>query len=243
MKGKRMKGFAVCLLLLICAISVPSYAAGKSKISKTKANICIGETVTLKVSDTKGKVTWKSSDKKVASVSKKGVVTAKKEGSCKITANVAGKKYSCNVKVTSLPDNYATLNGKKVKVGSVVKFQYILKSSKPIAQVSIRYVFDHDSLKITNLEAANRYPTWLCNEYIPEYWDGNQVCDITHLVGVDKNNPYDFANIACSKGKVLENLKVKVLKSGNFTMDVDVYSACNKEGTQIKNIKVTEKIK
>ncbi|MDD5948638.1 MAG: Ig-like domain-containing protein, partial [Lachnospiraceae bacterium] len=49
--------------------------------------------------NTKKKVTWKSSNKKVAKVSKKGKVTALKKGTAKITAKVSGKKFTCNVNV------------------------------------------------------------------------------------------------------------------------------------------------
>ena len=43
------------------------------------------------------KVVWKSSKKKVATVSKKGKVKAKKPGKTTITAKVGKKKYKCKV--------------------------------------------------------------------------------------------------------------------------------------------------
>ena len=46
-----------------------------------------------------GTVTWKSSNTSVASVSKYGVVSAKKAGKTTITATVSGKKASCTVTV------------------------------------------------------------------------------------------------------------------------------------------------
>lgn len=45
------------------------------------------------------KLTWKTSDKKVATVSKKGTVTAKNKGKCFITASVNGKKVKFTIKV------------------------------------------------------------------------------------------------------------------------------------------------
>lgn len=65
---------------------------------KTKVSLGVGAETTLKVSG-KGKVTWKSSNKKVATVSKKGVVTAKKKGTVRITATRNGKKATCKVQV------------------------------------------------------------------------------------------------------------------------------------------------
>ena len=45
----------------------------------------------------KGTVTWKSSNKKVATVTNIGVVTARKTGKATITAKVKGKKAICKV--------------------------------------------------------------------------------------------------------------------------------------------------
>ena len=46
-----------------------------------------------------GKVTWKSSNSKVASVNKSGKITAKKTGTCTITAKRNGIKLKCKVTV------------------------------------------------------------------------------------------------------------------------------------------------
>lgn len=66
--------------------------AAKVKLSRTKATLEVGDSVKLKVKNYKGKVKWSSSKKKVASVSKKGVVTAKKKGKAVITAKAGVKK-------------------------------------------------------------------------------------------------------------------------------------------------------
>ena len=69
------------------------------KISKTAISLNIGKKYNLKVTGTKQKVTWSSSNKAVATVSSNGIVTAKKGGSAKITAKIGNKKYICNLKV------------------------------------------------------------------------------------------------------------------------------------------------
>lgn len=69
----------VCLLSSLC-IPMESNAAAKVKLSKTKVTLYAGEKTTLKVKNTKEKVKWSSSKKKVATVTQKGVVTAKKSG-------------------------------------------------------------------------------------------------------------------------------------------------------------------
>lgn len=66
-------------------------------LNKTSAVIFVGKTTTFKVAGTKKKVTWKSSNKTIATVNSKGKVTGKKAGNVKITIKVAGKKHVCNV--------------------------------------------------------------------------------------------------------------------------------------------------
>lgn len=79
--------------------SVDEYAASKVKINKTKETVYVGSSTTLKITGTNQKITWSSSDKKVATVSKKGKVTAKKAGTATIIAKVAGEKYKCKITV------------------------------------------------------------------------------------------------------------------------------------------------
>lgn len=69
------------------------------RISKSSISLGTGKKYTLKVNGTKQKVKWSSSNKAIATVSSKGVVTGKKAGSAKITAKVGSKKYICKVTV------------------------------------------------------------------------------------------------------------------------------------------------
>ena len=233
--------FVLVLFLAVIFVSIPCEAASSAKISKTKANLFVGETIQLKVTGGSGTVKWKSSDKKLASVDKKGLVTAKKTGKCKITATQGNKKLTCTIQITELPGDYATINGKRVKVGKTLKITYYLQSKKPIGMISIKYRFDYDALQIVNEQESDRYPNWLCNEYIPQFIDDDKsVCDLTHLVGVDPKDPYSFADVSCSKKKVLEVMKVKAQKSGNYTMKADVYSVSNVAGNDVSGYKITK---
>ena len=74
-------------------------AASKVKLSKTKTTIYVGKTVTLKLKNNKKKVKWTTSNKKIATVSKKGKVKGKKAGKVTITAKVRKKKYKCKITV------------------------------------------------------------------------------------------------------------------------------------------------
>ena len=70
-------------------------------LSVSKASLSVGDTLTLKVTvkPKSVKAKWTSSKKSVATVSKKGVVKAKKAGTAKITVKAGKKKATCKVTV------------------------------------------------------------------------------------------------------------------------------------------------
>lgn len=122
---KRVKKFFIILMIIVMTMSsspiniatqlnakepfsvVAQAAKAKTHLNKTKKSIYIGKKYTLKLLDKKGKtitatkVKWKSSNKKIASVNKNGVVTGKKAGKAKITATYKGKKYVATITVKS----------------------------------------------------------------------------------------------------------------------------------------------
>lgn len=72
----------------------------KCKITvKNTAYITLYDTRSIKLIGTTKKVTYKSSNSKIASIDKNGKVTAKKTGIVTITAKMSGKKYSCKLRV------------------------------------------------------------------------------------------------------------------------------------------------
>ena len=103
MKKKFVKILAVMMVCaLICGIFPQTGVfAADVKLSAKKKTIQVGESFTLTLKNASGKITWKSSDKKVATV-KKGVVTGISEGKAKIVAKNAGKKYTCKVTVKNV---------------------------------------------------------------------------------------------------------------------------------------------
>ena len=113
---------------------------GKVKLSKTKATIETGKTLTLKPTVSPEElldksVTWKSSNKKVATVSSKGKVTGVAAGTATITCTsaVTGAKATCKVTVGSI-----TLN----------KSEAIVKQGKTL------------TLKATVLPSTDTSVTW-----------------------------------------------------------------------------------
>ena len=98
--SKMMRRAVPWLLLIVLLIGVtPRKAEAAVRLNKSSATIGIYQTITLKVTGTNAKVKWKSSNKKVATVSSRGVVTGRKKGTATITAKVKGKKYKCRVTV------------------------------------------------------------------------------------------------------------------------------------------------
>ena len=100
-----LKKILACLLAVTLVFTSVNFgeveAAKKYKLNKTKTFVRIGSPVKLKVKNAKKKkIKWKSSNKKIATVSKKGVVKGKKYGKCNVTAKIGKKKLKCRVIVT-----------------------------------------------------------------------------------------------------------------------------------------------
>ena len=100
------------------------------KLSSTSLSLYVNNTASLKVVGTLDKVTWSSSKKSVATVSSSGVVTAKKKGTCVITAKFGNRKLTCKVTVKGV---------RKVKKVTLSKTKITLtvgSSCKLLASVS-----------------------------------------------------------------------------------------------------------
>lgn len=144
-KTKRIIG-AVCLAIVMAMVApviVPSLsgtvtveAASKVKLNKKKATVYVGKSTQLKVTGTKKKVTWKSSNKKVATVTRKGKVTAKKKGTATITATVSGKKYTCKVTVKDIALKSISLNKTSLTLDSGNKYKLKVKYNPSNTTVS-----------------------------------------------------------------------------------------------------------
>lgn len=130
----------IMIMVLTLAAPVTIQAKAKPKLNKTAITLSVKNSYQLKVNGTKAKATWKTSNAKVAVVSKNGKVTAKKAGKAVVTAKINRKTYKCKVTVKVVLNKTAiTLNEKKVyqlKVNGTKKKPAWKTSNAKIAVVS-----------------------------------------------------------------------------------------------------------
>ncbi|MCD7735461.1 MAG: Ig-like domain-containing protein [Lachnospiraceae bacterium] len=153
-ESKKKKISLLALLLLLCLVMAPVQAsAAKVSLNKTAASVKIGKTITLKVSGTSSKVTWKSSNKSIAKVSSNGVVTGVSLGTAKIRATVNGKTYSCKVTVknanaTAKSLKFTTSGGEYFIIGeSKAKISFKLSATSANVVVYIKNSSDETVYK------------------------------------------------------------------------------------------------
>ena len=101
----RVLSVLLAIMMLITAAPVRVEAKG-AHLNKTKITITEGDTVKLKVSGASGKIKWSTSKKSVATVSQKGVVKAKNEGTAIIKAKFKDKILKCKVIVEADVDDW-----------------------------------------------------------------------------------------------------------------------------------------
>ena len=152
-KVRRTLAYALALLMIVTGIPATGpvtvqakkqVKAKSIKLSKMTYTLKKGKKVKLKATilpkkSTQKKVIWSTNKKKIATVSKSGVVKAKKNGTAIITAKIKGtsKKAKCKI-IVGTPVSSVKLSdtSKQLEVGS--KFQ--LKATVLPAKASVRSV-------------------------------------------------------------------------------------------------------
>ena len=101
-------------------------------LNKTSNEMTVGDTFQLTATvypkdATNQKISWSSSDEKVATVDKDGLVTAKSYGKAAITVTTADGGYtrSCNITVSPIAVTGITLNKKAITVGVAESFTLV----------------------------------------------------------------------------------------------------------------------
>ncbi len=125
-KSKTMK---IILLMMFLLLSISTSVNAAPKLSKKSVTIKVGQKYTLKVTGTKKKITWKSSNKSVAKV-KNGVVTGVKAGKCTISAKVDGKTVKCivTVKKKTTSNTLSKKEQHKLYESTIISYKKRMKS-------------------------------------------------------------------------------------------------------------------
>lgn len=103
------------------------------KLNKKKANLNVKKTLRLTATMSKGATNtlkWTTSNKKVATVDKFGVVTAKKGGVAKITVQAGKKKATCTITVPGVTLKKTSASIKKGKTTTIQIKSTIVKNDK-----------------------------------------------------------------------------------------------------------------
>ena len=110
---------------------------GNVRLNKTSVRLVKGKSLKLRLLGATGKISWKSGDASVASISAEGKLKAKKVGKIKITAVYNGKTYTSAV--TVVPSRQKITSAKRGNAGSVL---LKWKKEKQIKGYQIRYAMD-----------------------------------------------------------------------------------------------------
>lgn len=161
--------------------------AGKEKSGKT-ITMDKGKKITLIVSvpSVKGKIStkYRSSDKKVVSVTKKGKLTAKKKGTAKIRITVKGKavgKQSASVTI-----KVRAVSGNKLGIQAIPKsYSKTIKKSGKIEKVDY---------KTKTYNAANKTLSKYAYVYVPYGYDKSKKYNIIYLLHGGGGNAERYFN-------------------------------------------------
>ena len=142
-------------------------------------------------------VTWKTSNKKIATVSSKGIVTGKKTGQVKITAtSTANKKIQASITITVV--------GNKAKKVTVTAPSDTLTLSKKTMSLSA---------KAEPVDAAQEF-TWKSSNPKVATVDNNGV--VTALTA----GTVKITATAKDGSKKKSTIKIKIIKGDNVTLDI-----------------------
>ena len=133
---KMKKRVAVVLLFALCLAQIPVAPKAKTKkvkLNLTKVSLLQGATVQHKLLNKKaGAVKWYSKNKKKATVTKKGKVTAKKTGNVVVYAKYKKKQYKCKVMVK------ASVNTANLKENNAVFTKTVYKKISKIQRLVVK---------------------------------------------------------------------------------------------------------
>lgn len=262
LKRMLLASLVACSLLLVAPVVVPvisdSYTveAASVKLNTTKKTVYVGEAFTLKLSGTKKKIKWSSTNKNVASVDSKGRVTTKKAGTVKIKAKVGNKTYSCKVTVKNYSKSKVSASIEKLDKRIVVTFKN--KNSYAVRLVPTVTFYKSNGKKINKTSNFNYclepnskcIMTFYCydtklksKDYASFKIDMGTIKKSNYTkygaskieVKSTKKDSYIEAKVKNKSGKDLQFINITYLfynKKGNLIDSEEHYADCTKKGSK-----------
>ena len=184
-------------VIIVCTLCVIPTSAAAPKLNKTKVNLPIGYSITLKVSNA-DKVTWSTADKSVAKIKSKTKTSAKivgvGTGSTYIYAKTDGRTLKCKITVKK---SFISASADKITISEGAK-----KTVSVSVSGSKSIVYSNSNSKVCSVTSAK--------------WDGNK---LKLTVKGKKSGTAKIKVYAKGYSKsTLETITVKVGNGGNVTV-------------------------
>ena len=201
----------------------------KVKLNKIKSTMTIGKKQTLKATVTPKKasskaVVWKSSNKKVATVTSKGVVKAKKAGTVTITATAkdgSGKKATCKVTVKKKTVNPAPITPTPVE-------PVVIKSLTILGNADIQVVLSaKQALKASDFTVSskvNGYGKYVRKCVLDSVTTTDQITYRIHLNRQDVLFNSNMVQVSVSKLKTSKEAVYRKAASTITTSEVKIFA-------------------
>lgn len=163
--SKKLVSFMLALAMVASTMAVqtvPVQAKAKAKVKtvkvtnvkKNKVTIYQGDNMTLKTNYKASQLKFKTSNKKVATVSDKGVITAVKKGTAKVTVSLKKNAKVKKVVNINVSDKYIVTNSKSG--GNTVKEMYNPKTNKSTYKVTSKGM---DTLHKVKMDVSFEFTT------------------------------------------------------------------------------------
>lgn len=252
------------LIIMICISFITAYSynhsfvvqAASIKLNATSLTLKNIRKYQLKVKNTQKKVKWSSSDKRIAIVDSKGMVSAKKNGTCTIYAKISGKTLKCKVTVKSKSKMIKDSDYVKVKdyIPSIyVDLKYSTKDNFTKKRI---YTFKDAYLRYGTVKKLKKVQNELLKKgYSLKIWDAYRpfeaqkklwkVCPDSRYVANPNRGPKNH-NLGTSIDITIvkKNGKTIPVPTGfdNFTKKADRNYSDISNKTAVKNAKLLEKV-
>lgn len=171
---RRVCLFLVVVFFILLALPSTAYAKKsskrkKAKLTTTSVSLKENDTFKLKVKNKGNKqVKWSTTNPSVASVTKEGMILAKKEGKCKIKAKVGGKTLTCKVEVDAIGEIAPQETIDEI-VALINKERVAQGKSKVVADTTLCEVAQLRAYDLTEVFSHTRPNGDNCFELLAEY--------------------------------------------------------------------------